>query len=86
LAQANIPNYNLTENSPFHTHQLHYGSSPAGTGLGVVMTATIAAGAANLAGTSDPAAGSGVSVNSGGSGTGANTISPFMLGTYFVKL
>lgn len=83
IAQANLAPFNLTVTDPGHIH---------GPNLSVgQQNIQYASGGINL-GTdtnnngSTPSATTGITVNTGGTSVGANTIAPFMLGTYFVKL
>ena len=78
IAKTNIPNYALTVTDPGHTHtQLGASEGAFGTSgaIGVVQSGASAVSTSTT----------GISVNTGGSGTAANTIGPFVLGTYFIK-
>ena len=83
IAQANLPNYNLTVTDPVYSFTWNGINRLAETGLVPVVL--------NIDPVADTAIVtlnkvSGGVVNSAGSGTPANTISPFILGTWFLKL
>ena len=79
VAQANLPNVNFTVTDPGHTHTVPYNSgSTSGSGGGSVP---VGPGPINTGSST-----TGISVNSGGSGTAANTVSPFILGSWYIKL
>lgn len=77
ILQVNIPNYTLPLTDPghVHTYQPVVGGAALANGSGFGNTTE-----------NTGVAFTGITVNSGGSGTAMNTIAPFMLGTYFVKL
>jgi hypothetical protein len=82
IVQANIPNYALPVTDPGH---LHTYVSPPNNAAG-----SLNAGGSNFAlnsATSNTGASlTGVTVASGGSGTALNTIAPFILGSWYIKL
>jgi hypothetical protein len=81
ITQAQIPSYALPVTDPGHPHTI--------TGLGTnnvfqnggATAAFIASGT-----TTTNISTTGIAVNSGGSGTGMNVMSPFMLGSWYLKL
>jgi hypothetical protein len=90
LVQANIPNYNLTVTitDPGHTHT--YGTSNSGAGASPGNAAAGATGVvANNPATSLAFTGlnsSNVVVNSAGSNATFDNMSPFVLGSWYIKL
>ena len=82
ISQANIPNYNLTVTDPTHAHTANNFIVFTGSGQ------TYGAGGGkmnNNTGTLTEAASTGISVNSGGSGTAMNTISPYLGINFIIK-
>lgn len=77
ISQANIPNYNLTVTDPGHSHSLNV----APGGLGGQDGPTRALSSSNTT----SSAVTGISVNSGGSGTAMNTISPYLGINFIIK-
>lgn len=83
LTQAQLPNYNLPVTDPSHSH-----------GVGSTVTVTYVPeytpyNVAQLNGSSADQTGTsttGISVGSGGSGQAHNTVSPFLLGSWYEKL
>lgn len=80
LTQAQLPSYQLPVTDPGHVH-------------GEVINFTGQTGGASMGGSGNQATGpntnsatTGITVNSGGSGSAHNVMNPFMLGTFYQKL
>lgn len=86
LTQSQLPSYNLTVTDPGHAHNIHGPATPQSSG-GSASTPQVpfAANGVSNYGTTDSAT-TGISVNSNGGGQAVNTVSPFYLGTWYIKL
>ena len=83
ISQANIPNYNLTVVDPGHQHNIttYYNNSVSGYNINSFSNSSGATQQTNVTQT----AATGISVSSGGSGTAATTISPYLGINFIIK-
>jgi hypothetical protein len=79
LTQATLPAFSLNVTDPGHTHTVPFANGEALSGGG---SAVVAAGANQTTSVST----TGITVASGGGGQPANTVSPLLLGSYYMKL
>jgi hypothetical protein len=86
IAKANLPAYNLTVTDIGHQHNVHGAGNPGGTsGSGSVALVPFSSGGAQSYGSTDNAT-TGITVNTGGSGTALTTLPPVAIaGLTFIR-